>query len=158
MEESGAATGKKDNKQSHIGCQGECFKPCIYPSPLASDLPPITAFYHVEDLTGLASLLQQGIELCVHLQKVVYSRNTRGGGAEYEGAGSRPPVRAEGTKSGGATAQSGRSSPNKVQITVPRHSVALLDYPICTCKRLKWVSMFVHGHSNGCECESEELH
>ena len=33
MEESGSATGEKDNKQSkHTGCQGECLKPCIYPS------------------------------------------------------------------------------------------------------------------------------
>ena len=84
VEESGSATGEKDNKQSqHTGCQVECLKPCIYPSPSTSDLPPITAFYHVEDLIGLASFLQQGVELCVHLQKVVYSRSTRGGGAEY---------------------------------------------------------------------------
>ena len=116
VEGGGATTGGgEDPEQSQTESQEECFKPAIYPSLSTTELPPNTTCYQVEDLTGLARLLQQGIELRILLQKVVYTRNTCRVGGEDERAGSRPPVSAKGPKSGRTTAQSGKSSPSKVQ-------------------------------------------
>lgn len=116
VEGGGATTGGgEDPEQSQTESQEVRFKPAIYPSLSTTELPPNTTCYQVEDLTGLARLLQQGIELRVLLQKVVYTRNTCGVGGEDGRAGSRPPVSAKGPKSGRTTVQSGRSSPNKVQ-------------------------------------------
>ena len=92
--------------------QAKCFKAALYPSPVTMDLPPMTASYHVEDLTGLTQLLQQGVEFSVLLQKVVYTRDTdEEGHGQGEGARKRPPATGKGTTS----AQGGRSSANKVR-------------------------------------------
>ena len=113
-EESGFAGeggGAITAEHSSTGFKANCFKPGLYPSPVTMDLPPMTASYHAEDLTGLTQLLQQGIEFTVLLQKVVYTRDTgEGGHSQGKGAGKRPLATGKGTTS----AQGGRSSANKV--------------------------------------------
>ena len=89
--------------------QAKRFKAALYPSPVTMNLLPMTASYHVEDLTGLTQLLQQGVEFSVLLQKVVYTRDT--GEEGHSHAGKRPPATGKGTTS----AQGGRSSANKVR-------------------------------------------
>ena len=113
-EESGFAGeggGAITAEHSSTGNKANCFKPALYPSPVTMNLPPMTASYHVEDLTGLTRLLQRGIEFTVLLQKVVYTRDTsEGGHSQGKGAGKRPLATGKGTTS----AQGGRSSANKV--------------------------------------------
>lgn len=114
-EESGFAGeggGAITAEHSSTGNKANCFKPALYPSPVTMNLPPMTASYHVEDLTGLTRLLQRGIEFTVLLQKVVYTRDTgEGGHSQGKGAGKRPLATGKGTTS----AQGGRSSANKVR-------------------------------------------
>ena len=108
-EESGFAVVGGGATTSSTEYQAKCFKAALYPSPVTMNLPPMTASYHVEDLTGLTQLLQQGVEFSVLLQKVVYTRDT--GEEGHSHAGKRPPATGKGTTS----AQGGRSSANKVR-------------------------------------------
>ena len=111
-EESGFAVEGGGATTTSTEYQAKCFKAALYPSPVTMDLPPMTASYHVEDLTGLTQLLHQGVEFSVLLQKVVYTRDTgEEGHSQGEGAGKRPPASGKGTTS----AQGGRSSANKVR-------------------------------------------
>ena len=60
-EESGFAGeggGAITAEHSSTGYKANCFKPALYPSPVTMDLSPMTASYHVENLTGLTRLLQ----------------------------------------------------------------------------------------------------
>ena len=92
-----------DTSQPTTGFTEQYFRPVIY-SPENSDYSTVVVLYAADELHDLKSLLEQGIELKVLLQKVTFVKDE-----------SKRLLSAKDAKSGRTTAQSGRSSASKVE-------------------------------------------